>query len=241
MKGAELADFPIAVLAGGLATRLGPLAENLPKSLLSVAGEPFLAHQLALLRNQGIKRAVLCVGHLGEKVNAAFGNGASFGMTLEYSYDGPRLIGTGGAVRKALPLLGDQFFVMYGDSYLPIDFEPIASAFCQSGKAGLMTVFRNENRWDTSNVRFENGRILEYSKGHPTASMHHIDYGLSVFAARAFAGTTEVFDLSELLVRLIAQGDLAGHEVQQRFYEIGSPRGLDELEKFLSSKKATVR
>ena len=129
MKGAELADFPIAVLAGGLATRLGPLAENLPKSLLSVAGEPFLAHQLALLRNQGIKRAVLCVGHLGEKVNAAFGNGASFGMTLEYSYDGPRLIGTGGAVRKALPLLGDQFFVMYGDSYLPIDFEPIASAF----------------------------------------------------------------------------------------------------------------
>jgi N-acetyl-alpha-D-muramate 1-phosphate uridylyltransferase len=240
MKGAELADFPIAILAGGLGTRLGPLAGNLPKSLLSVAGEPFLAHQLALLRNQGIKRVVLCVGHLGEKISSAIGDGASFGMALEYSYDGPRLIGTGGAVRKARPLLGDQFFVMYGDSYLPIDFEPVASAFCQSGKAGLMTVFRNENRWDTSNVRFENGRILEYSKGHPTASMHYIDYGLSVFSARAFDNTPEAFDLSELLVRLVAKGELAGHEVQKRFYEIGSPRGLDELEKFLSRQKETA-
>jgi N-acetyl-alpha-D-muramate 1-phosphate uridylyltransferase len=183
---------------------------------------------------------VLCVGHLGEKISSAIGDGASFGMALEYSYDGPRLIGTGGAVRKARTLLGDQFFVMYGDSYLPIDFEPVASAFCQSGKAGLMTVFRNENRWDTSNVRFENGRILEYSKGHPTASMHHIDYGLSVFSARAFAGTPEVFDLSELLVCLVAKRELAGHEVQKRFYEIGSHRGLDELEKFLSRQKGTA-
>jgi len=238
MKGAELADFPTAILAGGLATRLGPVAENMPKSLVSVAGEPFLAHQLALLRSQGIRRVVLCVGHLGEKIRSAFGDGAGFGVALEYSYDGPRLIGTGGAVRKAVPLLGDRFFVMYGDSYLPIDFKLVASAFCKSGKAGLMTVFRNEKRWDTSNVQFENGRILEYSKQQPTESMNYIDYGLSAFSGRAFAGAPESFDLSELHVRLLAKGELAGHEVHQRFYEIGSVYGLTELNAFLRQQKA---
>ena len=241
MTGLELADFPTAILAGGLATRLGSLTENIPKSLMQVSGRPFLAHQLALLRNQGIKRVVLCVGHLGKMIKAEFGNGGNFGVGLEYSFDGPRLIGTGGAVRKALPLLGDHFFVMYGDSYLPIDFEPVASAFCESGKAALMTVFRNENRWDTSNVQFENGRILEFSKGRPTAAMHHIDYGLSVFSARAFAATPEAFDLSELMGRLLAEEELAAHEVEKRFYEIGSPGGLVELDKFLKQQKTTAR
>ena len=171
-------------------------------------------------------------------IEAQFGNGADYGVALQYSYDGPLLVGTGGAVRKALPLLGDHFFVMYGDSYLPIDFNVVASAFCKSKKSALMTVFRNENRWDTSNVRFENGRIFEYSKGQPTASMHHIDYGLSVFSARAFANAPEAFDLSELHVRLLAKGELAGHEVYQRFYEIGSVDGLSELDAFLRQQKA---
>jgi N-acetyl-alpha-D-muramate 1-phosphate uridylyltransferase len=238
MTGVELADFPTAVLAGGLATRLGSLTEKIPKSLVQVSGGPFLAHQLALLRKQGIERVVLCVGHLGEMIRAEFGDGASFGISLEYSFDGPHLIGTGGALRKALPLLGDHFFVMYGDSYLPIDFQPVASAFCQSGKAGLMTVFRNENRWDTSNVQFERSKILEYSKGKPTASMHHIDYGLSIFSSRAFAAMPEVFDLSDLMVRLLAKGELAAHEVDQRFYEVGSPTGLAELENFLTKQRA---
>jgi len=241
MTGLELADFPTAILAGGLATRLGSLTENIPKSLMQVSGEPFLAHQLALLRNQGIKRVVLCVGHLGEMIKAEFGDGGNFGIGVEYSFDGPRLIGTGGAVRKALRLLGDHFFVLYGDSYLPIAFEPVAGAFYRSGKAALMTVFRNENRWDTSNVQFENGRILEFSKGRPTAGMHHIDYGLSVFSARAFAGMPEAFDLSELMGRLLAKEDLAAHEVDKRFYEIGSPRGLAELEAYLTQQKAEAR
>ncbi len=241
MKGAKPAAFPVAILAGGLATRLGPLARDTPKSLVRVAGEPFLKHQLALLRKQGIRRVVLCVGYLGEKIKSVFGDGAGFGIALEYSFDGPRLIGTGGAVRQAIRLLGDQFFVMYGDSYLPIDFEPVVSAFCESGKAALMTVFRNENRWDTSNVQFENGRILEFSKGRPTAAMHHLDYGLSVFSARAFAGMPEAFDLSELMGRLLAENELAAHEVDRRFYEIGSPGGLVELDKFLKQEKATAR
>jgi NDP-sugar pyrophosphorylase family protein len=238
MTGIELADFPTAILAGGLATRLGSLTENMPKSLVQVSGKPFLAHQLTLLRKQGIERVVLCVGHLSEMIRDQFGDGANFGIALEYSFDGPRPVGTGGALRKALPILGDNFFVLYGDSYLPIDFAPVASAFCQSGKAGLMTVFRNENRWDTSNVRFENGRILEYSKGQQTSQMHHIDYGLSIFSSRAFATMPEVFDLSDLMVRLLAKGELAAHEVDQRFYEIGSPTGLVELENFLTKQGA---
>jgi NDP-sugar pyrophosphorylase family protein len=241
MTGVELGDFPTAILAGGMATRLGSLAKRIPKSLVSVSGEPFLAHQLTLLRNKRIKRVVLCVGHLGEMIQAKFGDGAQFGIALEYSFDGPRPLGTGGALRKALPLLGSHFFVLYGDSYLPIDFEPVADAYCRSGKAGLMTVFRNENRWDTSNVRFEGSRVLEYSKSRQTAQMHHIDYGLSVFSTRAFAEMPEVFDLSDLIARLLARGELAGHEVDKRFYEVGSPQGLAELEAFLAQQNAEAR
>jgi N-acetyl-alpha-D-muramate 1-phosphate uridylyltransferase len=237
----ELIDFPTAILAGGLATRLGSVAKKIPKSLMQVSGEPFLAHQLRLLRNQGIKRVVLCVGHLGHAIKEQFGDGASFDIGLEYSFDGPRLLGTGGAVRKALPILGDHFFVMYGDSYLPIGLQSVASAFCKSGKAALMTVFRNENRWDTSNVQFENGSILEFSKESPTAAMQHIDYGLSVFSARAFGATPEVFDLSELMGRLLVAKELAAYEVDKRFYEIGSVRGLAELDKFLKQQKTTAR
>ncbi len=240
MKDPEIADFPIAILAGGMASRLGPLAEKLPKSLIPVAGKPFLSHQLALLHKQGFKQVVLCAGHLGEKIKSQFGNGADYGVSLKYSFDGPHLLGTGGAVGKALPLLGDRFFVMYGDSYLPTDFGAVLSAFCQSRKTALMTVFRNENRWDTSNVQFENGAILAHSKREKTESMQYIDYGLNVFAARAFDHSPEAFDLSELHSRLIARGELAGYEVQERFYEIGSPRGLNELEGLLSSKKALV-
>jgi NDP-sugar pyrophosphorylase family protein len=241
MKDSELAEVPIAILAGGLGTRLGRLAEKVPKPLINVAGKPFLAHQLALLRRQGFKQVVLCVGHLGEMIRTEFGTGADYGVTLTYSFDGPHLIGTGGAVRKALPILGDRFLVMYGDSYLPIAFPSVWSAFCESGKPGLMTVFRNENRWDTSNVHFENGTILAYSKKEKTGAMQHIDYGLSAFAAGAFDNTPEVFDLSELHAGLIAKGKLAGHEVHERFYEVGSPEGLAELEKLLGGEKALTR
>lgn len=236
MRDSELADFPIAILAGGLGTRQGPLAEKLPKSLIRVAGEPFLAHQLALLRRQGLKQVVLCVGYLGEMIKKQFDNGAGCHVTLNYSFDGAHFVGTGGALRKALPMLGDRFFVMYGDSYLQTDFKSVLSAFYQSGKTALMTVFRNENRWDTSNVQFENGRILAHSKKMKTDSMQHIDYGLSVFTARAFDETPDAFDLSELQARLLAKRELAGYEVHERFYEIGSPQGLTELEKFLSRK-----
>lgn len=228
--------LPVAILAGGLATRLHPLTEKIPKSLIEAAGEPFLAHQLRLLRARGITKAVLCVGHLGERIEGAFGDGAAFGIDLRYCFDGPVLLGTGGAIRQALPLLGEAFFVLYGDSYLPIDYETVAAAWRASGQPALMTVFRNEGSWDASNVEFADGRLVRYDKRAPTPAMKHIDYGLSIFTPALFAekpaGTP--FDLADLQQALALRGLLAGHEVRERFYEVGSLSGLADFNEFLT-------
>jgi NDP-sugar pyrophosphorylase family protein len=231
-------SLPVAILAGGLATRLRPLTEKIPKVLLPVAGKPFLAHQLELLRGQGLRRVVLCLGHLGEMVVQEFGDGRDWGMQLAYSFDGPKLLGTGGALRQALPELGEEFFVLYGDSYLTTPFAPVAEFFERSGQPGLMTVYRNEGRFDTSNVVFRGGRIVIYDKKARLPEMRHIDYGLSMFRAGVFrewpAG--EAFDLADVMQRLVARGQLAGFEVPGRFYEIGSPAGLAELEALLTGR-----
>src|SRR5271169_4155675 len=153
----------VAILAGGLATRLRPITEKIPKSLVPVAGKPFLAHQLEMLYGRGIRRAVLCIGYLGEMIQGEFG-GAAFGVKLDYSFDGEKLLGTGGAIKRALPLLGKDFFVLYGDSYLPVEYAPVAEFFHRSGKFGLMTVYRNEGKYDTSNVVFRDGEIVVYDK-----------------------------------------------------------------------------
>ncbi len=231
----SLATTPVAILAGGLATRLRPITEKIPKSLVSVAGEPFLAHQLRLLHSRGLRRAVLCVGYLGEMIERDFGDGSAYGMELRYSFDGPKLLGTGGALRQALPLLGEEFLVLYGDSYLPIDYSAVLASFHASGHPGLMTVFRNEGAWDTSNVQFQNGRIVRYDKRDRTPEMLHIDYGLGAFRGSVFAERPagEAFDLADVQRGLVAKGALAGHEVFQRFYEAGSHSGLAELETLL--------
>jgi NDP-sugar pyrophosphorylase family protein len=231
-------DIPVAILAGGLATRLRPITEKIPKSLISVAGRPFLAHQLELLHARGIRRAVLCLGHLGEMIQYKFGDGRAFGVRLDYSFDGPKLLGTGGAIRQALPLLGHEFFVLYGDSYLPVAYRPIAEFFRHSGKLGCMTVYRNEGRYDTSNVVFRNGEIAVYDKKNRPPEMRHIDYGLSLFQASVFAAYSadRPFDLAEVMGKLVREKQLAGYEVRERFYEIGSPAGLAELESLLKSK-----
>ena len=231
-------DIPVAILAGGLATRLRPITEKIPKSLVPVAGRPFLAHQLEMLYARGIRRAVLCIGHLGEMIERDFGDGRAYGIHLEYSFDGPKLLGTGGALKRALPRLGTEFFVLYGDSYLPIEYQPVAECFRQSGQAGLMTVYRNEGLYDTSNVVFRNGIIEVYDKKHRLPEMRHIDYGLSLFQASVFDdyAAEQAFDLAEVMGRLVREKQLAGYEVTQRFYEMGSPSGLAELETLLSSK-----
>jgi NDP-sugar pyrophosphorylase family protein len=227
--------LPVAILAGGLATRLGPLTETVPKSLIPIDGEPFVAHQLRLLQRRGIQHVILCVGHLGEQIERAIGNGFAFGLEVSYSYDGATLRGTAGAIRTALPQLGKSFFVMYGDSYLACDYAAVEQEFFRRGKLGLMTVFRNDGQWDASNVEFENGRILAYSKKNRTARMRFIDYGLGVFQPEAFA-TTRSTDLADVYAELVQAGEMAAVEVHERFYEIGSPAGLQEMKNFLSRR-----
>jgi len=232
-------DIPVAILAGGLATRLRPITEKMPKSLVLVAGKPFLAHQLDLLRKQGVRRVVLCLGHLGELVAKEFGDGRDYGLQLDYSFDGPVLLGTGGALKLALPKLGEQFFVLYGDSYLTCPFAPIAKCFARSGKAGLMTVYRNEGLYDTSNVVFRDGEIAVYDKKVRLPEMRHIDYGLSLFKGSVFDSYSAdmPFDLAEVMGGLVRQKQLAGYEVAGRFYEMGSVGGLAELETVLGGRR----
>jgi NDP-sugar pyrophosphorylase family protein len=229
--------LPVAILAGGLATRLRPRTEQIPKALLPVAGRPFVEHQLALLRSQGYGEVVVCAGYLGEMLERHLGDGARWGMEIRYSFDGPQLLGTGGALRRALPKLGAAFFVLYGDSYLPCDFRAVEQAFVSSGLPALMTVFHNQGRWDTSNVVFRDGRILRYDKRDRSAEMQHIDYGLGALRSAALERYPEgsALDLAEVYAELAAQERLAGLEVSQRFYEIGSAAGLAETERFLAT------
>lgn len=233
-------DLPVALLAGGLATRLRPITEKVPKLLVEVAGEPFFTHQIRLLRRQGLTRVVLCVGYLGEKVVDLYGDGSQWGMQLDYSFDGEKLLGTGGALIRALPKLGEAFYVLYGDSYLPVDYRAVGQAFLASGKLGLMTVFENREAYDASNVWWDDGRIKVYSKKEKVPQMRHIDYGLSLFRPAAFEGYPRdaVVDLATVQTDLVGRGELAGHEIKQRFYEIGSPAGLAELDALLRSPSA---
>lgn len=222
--------LPVAVLAGGLATRLGALTQQIPKSLVDVAGKPFILHQLGLLQAAGIERVVLCLGHLGEQVQALLGE-HHHGIEIIYSFDGGQLLGTGGALKRALPQLGARFLVLYGDSYLTCDYRAIARFFIESGKRGLMTVYRNDGKYDESNVDYRDGRILRYAKGVP--GMAHIDYGLGGFRSDAFAAFDGKFDLAAVYQALIADDDVAGYEVRERFYEIGSPSGLEDTRRLL--------
>jgi len=224
--------LPVAIIAGGLATRLHPITDTIPKSLVEVAGQPFVLHQLALLRG---RRVVLCLGHLGEQVEAVVGDGARHGVEAVYSHDGGRLLGTGGALCKALPLLGEAFLVLYGDSYLRCDYDDVERAFLASGKCALMTVFENDGQYDVSNVRFRDGQILCYDKQPGLPNMTHIDYGLGALRASALAGYSveAPFDLATVYRDLLARGELAAYEVRERFYEIGSPAGLAETRRLI--------
>jgi NDP-sugar pyrophosphorylase family protein len=230
--------FPVAILAGGLATRLGELTVKTPKCLLEVMGRPFVCHQLLQLRDQGVKRVVLCLGHLSEQVIEIVDNGSEFGLDVVYSFDGPDLRGTAGAVKRALPLLGSTFFVLYGDSYLDCSYGSVQQAFEAAGKLAMMTVFRNESRWDESNIEYRDGCIISYDKSHRTPAMQHIDYGLGVWDYRAFdvVPATGSCDLAEVIKAMLVRGELGGFEVADRFYEIGSESGLEETRRHLASR-----
>ena len=235
-----ISTVPVALLAGGLATRLRPITETIPKAMVEVAGRPFIDHQLELLRRNGIRRVVMCLGYRGRQLEHHVGDGASRGMQVRYSYDGETLMGTGGAVRRALDagLLGDAFWVMYGDSYMDIDYRAVLQHFDRSGADALMTVLRNGNRWDRSNVVFEGGKLLRYDKKVQTPEMDYIDYGVALLRRRAAEEipTDRPFDLAELYTRLVAEGRMVGYQVTNRFYEIGTPAALKEAARYLSSR-----
>jgi len=238
-----VSDAPetVAILAGGLGTRLGPLATDRPKALVEVAGAPFVVHQLRLLRAHGLTRVVLCVGHLGAQIAAAVGDGHAWGVDVAYAWDGPALRGTAGALRGALPLLGRAFYVLYGDSFLDCDYRAIGTAWARSGRAALMTVLRNDGRWDRSNVEYGAGAIRAYDKRRPTPAMRHVDYGLGVLTAEALADVPETgaADLADLYTALVAQGRLAAYLVRRRFYEVGSPAGLAATRRYLEARTRT--
>ncbi len=230
--------YPLVILAGGLATRLHPLTQKIPKALLDINGEPFIAHQLRLLASQGIVDIVICAGYLGNMLSDFTGNGASFGLNIRYSFDGDQLLGTGGAIRKCLPLLGTRFFVIYGDSYLPCNFSEVQNCFINGRGNSLMTVYCNQNLLDISNVCFSNGKILSYDKKKHSIEMQYIDYGLGVFEKSAFEGyhPNTPFDLAQVYQDQLKLGQLTGCEIHERFYEIGSLAGLEELRNFLATQ-----
>lgn len=230
---------PVAILAGGLATRLRPLTETIPKALVEIHGRPFIAWQLDWLRDQGANHVVVCAGYRGEQIQAEVGDGSRWGLKVDWLFDGPVLLGTAGALKRALPLLGGPFFVLYGDSYLPIPWRPVQQTFDASGKLALMTVFRNEGQFDRSNVEFTAGEIVVYDKKTLTPRMQHIDYGLGLFAPEAFAQVPaeQPADLATLYAALLAQGQLAAYEVHERFYEIGSFEGIEATEAFLAARE----
>ncbi len=230
--------LPVAILAGGLATRMHPITKTIPKALVSVAGRPFVLWQLEYLRDQGVSRVVLCTGYRSAQIEQIVGDGSQFGVAVEYSDDGTTLLGTGGALGKALPLLGSEFFVLYGDSFLPVSFSVVEQAYYDSDLLGLMTVYRNKSEWDTSNAVFNDGQVLEYNKTKPRHDMAYIDYGLGVLSKSVVEHYCQekVFDLANVYEALANARQLAGFEVFERFYEIGSPDGLAQTEEYLRSK-----
>ncbi len=226
-------------LAGGLATRLHPITHTIPKALVPVADAPFLTHQLKLLTRHNLREIVLCVGHLGEQIEAAYGDGHAHGVKIRYSYDGPNLRGTAGALHQALPLLEDAFLVLYGDSYLEIDYLAVQQKFIDSNSPALMTVMENSRGTEPSNVWFEDQRVLAYNKKQPLPQMRHIDYGLSAYRSECVADF-QASDLSDLQRSLAERGAMAGFEVTIPYHEIGSPSGLKALEDHLHRQQTRL-
>ena len=228
--------FTTFILSGGLGTRLGSITEDVPKCLIPVNGKPFIHWQLEYLQEQGIKSVIICVGHLSEAVYEELKDKKNYDMKISFSNDGNDLLGTGGAIRKALEnFYVKNLFVLYGDSLLNIDMNDVSKAFISTDKPALMTIIKNSNDWDKNNINFYRNKILEYNKFKHSSDMKYIDYGLSVLSSSLLYQFPlgKKFELSKLLNKISLSGDLQGYEVHQRFYEIGSLKGLRETENYL--------
>jgi NDP-sugar pyrophosphorylase family protein len=229
--------YPVVILAGGLATRLRPITEKIPKALVVVGGEPFISHQLRLLHSHGVRHVIISAWYRGEMIREFVENGNRFGMKIEYVFDGDTPLGTGGAIRQALNLIDGPFFVLYGDSYLPCDYTDIQTFFTRRSQPGLMTIYRNQGKWDTSNVEMADGQILCYDKKNRSLQMEFIDYGLGLFQSEVFASLPvgQPADLTEIYQSLVKTRQLLAYEAHERFYEVGSFEGLHELDELLTN------
>jgi len=222
----------VVILAGGLATRLGPLVKDRPKSMVQILGKPFLEYQLDFLKKNGIRDIVLCIGHLGQQIPNYFGDGSNFGVNMKYSRE-ERLLGTAGALKNAENLLEDVFFTLYGDSYLFLDFRAVMSLFESKNKLALMSVYKNYDQYGRSNTAVEGELVREYSKDNRTADMVYIEYGANIFRKDILEMIPEGrYTLEQLFPKLIERGELLAYEVGERFYEAGSLQGLKEFEEF---------
>ena len=233
-------DETIAILSGGLAKRLRPLTEAIPKCMLVFNKKPFIQYQIELLVSKGFKNILICAGYLGEQIKEFIGDGSSLKANISYSFDGNILLGTGGAILKAKNKLSDVFFVLYGDSYLNINYENILKFFYKNNSIGLMTVFKNNNLYDKSNTIFKNNIVTLYDKNNISPEMSYIDYGLSILRKDALTliNTEDVYyDLADLLNILSKKKQLLGFEIKKRFYEIGSVKGIEDFNDYLKRKK----
>ncbi len=227
-------NMQVAILAGGLAKRLGELTRTLPKSMVQVMGKRFLEYQLELLKRAGIKDVILCIGYLGEQIESYFGNGSNYGVNIKYSVE-EKPLGTAGALKKAEILLDDAFFTMYGDSYLFLDFLAVMRYFKSQDKPALMTVYKNYDQYDKSNIAVEGNLVKKYSKQEKIMDMDYIDYGANIFKKEVLKMVPEnrFYTLEHLFPRLIEREELLAFEVKERFYEIGSPQGLTDFEQYI--------
>lgn len=229
----------IVIMSGGLSTRLGPLTSRIPKAMVDVRGRPFLEHQLELLKRHGVDDVVLCVGHLSETIESHFGDGKRLGLRIRYSHDGPQLLGTAGALKRASRLLDQAFLMLDGDTYLPVDYRDVWAHFEYRRKAALMVVYKNKDRYDKSNVAVEAGLVKTYDRSRTATGLESIHAGLSVLTHETLAlipdGRPSGQD--EMWAQLIARGELAAYETDQRFYEIGSVSGLEEFRRLAEPGK----
>ena len=227
--------LPLAILAGGYATRLGSLTKYFPKCLIEINDRPFVDWQLDLLVKNGYSDFVFCISYKSDMVQDHLGDGSRWGVRIRYSLDGETQLGTGGAIHNALPTLGSEFGVIYGDSYLPIDYSAVEREFLNSAGQAMMTVYKNINEFDASNVEYSDGNLVNYEKGTKDTKMQYIDYGLTYFRDDAFSNVNgrASFDLSNICHQLAKNGKLDGFEVFERFYEIGSIEVIERFSDYL--------
>jgi NDP-sugar pyrophosphorylase family protein len=229
--------LPVALLAGGMATRLGDLTKETPKSLIEISGRPFIDYQLKKFARSGFSQIVICVGNLSEKIIDFVGDGKEYGLEVTYSHDGVEQLGTGGAIQRAIPLMGKDFFVQYGDSFLDFNYKELEQEYLKNSGPCLMSIYMNQNNFDKSNVKISEGGFISYSKSEPSADMTFIDYGCMILNPKSISefATPEKFDLSDYLEHVSESGLLRGHEVKNRFFEIGSKSGLSAFEEYVRS------